>query len=265
MLYLIFLFILGTVVGSFLNVCIHRLPRGQSIIFPPSHCPNCGKTLGALDLVPLLGYFLLKGKCRYCGELISFRYPLVELITGILFVGIALSFPVAASPLEFAFYILFSCLMIVVFFTDLEHQVVPDSISVSGIFLGLLFNYVKGMFFYEGTGLNPFLSALFGMLLGYLLFYLIGRTGKAFFKKEVMGEGDLYLTAFLGAYLGWQGVLLAVFLAYLLAGAVALVLLVLKKIKMGEYVPFGPALVMGGFLTLFFGKQFVSWYLGLFL
>ena len=245
-----------------MNVCIHRLPRGESIIYPASHCPHCGRKIGALELVPLIGYLLLRGECRYCKERISFRYPLVEFLTGALFVGVAYNFPLAAHPLEFFFYLFFSSLMIVVFFTDIEKQVIPDSISITGILAGLFFNFIRGMFFQEGLALNYFWSALFGMLLGYVLLYLIAKFGKLLFKKEVMGEGDLYLVALLGAYLGWQGVLLSIFMAYLLAGAVSAVLLVSGKIKMGQYVPFGPALVTGGFIALFFGQQIMNWYLG---
>jgi leader peptidase (prepilin peptidase)/N-methyltransferase len=265
MLHLIFLFILGTIIGSFLNVCIHRLPRGESIIYPASHCPQCNRRLGTIDLIPIFGYFLLGGKCRYCRANIPFRYPLVELISGLLLVGVALKFPPTKFPLEFIFYILFSFLCIIVFFTDLEEQVIPDSVSVTGIFAGLIFNYLKGIFFSRGEAMNPFLSALFGMLLGYVLLYLIAKAGRMWFKKEVMGEGDLYLVAFLGAYLGWQGALLSIFLAYLLAGVVTLPLLLFGKVKMKSYVPFGPALVAGGILSLFFGQQLINWYLGLFL
>jgi len=264
MLYLVFIFILGTVVGSFLNVCIHRLPRGESVIYPASHCPQCGQRLRGLELVPVIGYFLLGGKCRYCRKPISFRYPLVEFITGALLVGVALGFSPSSFPLEFFFYMIFSVFMIIVFFTDLEQQVIPDSINITGIILGLGFNFIKGMFFQKGA-INVFLSSLFGMLIGYVLLYLIAKFGKLWFKKEVMGEGDLYLAAFLGAYLGWQGVLLSIFLAYLLAGAISLVLLVLGKIKMGGYLPFGPALVAGGIITLFFGQQIITWYLKLFI
>jgi len=260
MLYLVFLFILGTVVGSFLNVCIHRLPRGESIIFPASHCPACAKALGVLDLIPVLGYFLLRGKCRYCGAPISFRYPLVEFLTGALFAGLAVSLPVARFPIDFIFYLVLSSLLLVIFFTDLEHQVVPDSVSVSGIFLGIFFNYLKGVFFFKGPGLNPFFSSVFGMLLGYSLFYLIAKLGRLAFKKEALGEGDIYLAAFLGAALGWEGALLAVFLGYLLAGIMLLVPLVLGKVKFGQEVPFGPALVVGAFLALFFKHQILGWY-----
>lgn len=257
MLYLIF-FVLGTIVGSFLNVCICRLPQGKSIIFPASHCPCCSHRLTALELVPIFSYFLLKGKCRYCKVPVSFRYPLVEFLTGALFVGTALLFPVPYSLFPF----LFVCLMIVVFFIDLEHQVIPDALNFSGIFLGLLYNFFRGLSYSKGEGLNPFLSALYGMLIGYVLLYVIGAAGRFLFKKEAMGEGDFFLGALLGACLGWQGGLLSIFLAYLLAGAISAVLLILGRVKMGEHIPFGPALAAGGVLTLFFGPQIVGWYLG---
>lgn len=264
MLYIIFFFILGAIIGSFLNVCIHRLPRRESVIHPPSHCPHCKHRLGALDLIPIVSYLLYWGKCRYCKAPISFRYPVVELAAGALFVGVALRFPFAAFPLDFGFYLFFVSVLMIIFFTDLEKQVIPDAASITGIFVGLSFNYAKGLIYHKGGILNPFISALYGMLLGYALLYLIGWLGKIWFKKEVMGEGDLYLAALLGAYLGWDGVLLSIFLAYLVAAAVSLALLAAGRVKMGHYVPFGPALVAGGIITMFFGQQLVAWYLSLF-
>jgi len=213
--------------------------------------------LGFLDLIPILGYFFLLGKCRYCQAPISWRYPLVELVTGALFVTVALFFP---NPLELVFCLFFMAILIVIFFVDLEHQVIPDMMSLGGIGLGLVFNFSKS-FFYKGQGGNPFISALIGMFLGWAIFYLIGKLGKWVFKKDAIGEGDLYLAAMLGAFLGWPEMLLAVFLSYLFAGIVALVFLALGKIKMGEYIPFGPALVVGGILTLFFSQQIINWYL----
>jgi leader peptidase (prepilin peptidase)/N-methyltransferase len=260
MLYFIVFFIIGTVVGSFLNVCIHRLPRGESVIFPPSRCPQCQHKLGALDLIPVLGFFILGGKCRYCKAPISFRYPLVELSTGLLFVGVAAIFPLAEHPLEFFFYLAFSLLLIIIIFTDLEHEVIPDSLNVVGIVLGLVFNLLAGLFFRGQSTIFPFLSALLGMFLGYFIFLIIARGGRWLFKKEAMGEGDLYLAAFLGAWLGWQGVLLAILLAFLSAGVVLVILLALGRVKMGQVVPFGPALAVAGMLALFFGKQILSWY-----
>jgi leader peptidase (prepilin peptidase)/N-methyltransferase len=261
MLHLVFLFIIGTVVGSFLNVCIHRLPRGESIIFPASRCPQCGQRLSPLDLIPVLGYLFLRGKCRYCHSPISFRYPLVEFGSGVFFVGAALSFPAAGLPRDFCFSVIFLCLMLIVFFTDLELQLIPDAISVSGIFSGLTYNFLRGMLSSAGRTLAPLYSAISGMLLGYAIFYLISRLGRMVFKKDVMGEGDLFLAALLGAYLGWQGALLAIFLAYLLAALVLVGLMALGRIKTGQYVPFGPALAAGGVITLFFEQQIISWYL----
>ena len=256
-----FWFIAGAVVGSFLNVLIYRLPRGESIILPPSHCPSCGKSLSPLDLVPILGYFLLFGKCRYCRTKISFRYPLVELLSGANFALIWIF--TNGNLFNFFFQALFLSVLIVIFFTDLEQQVIPDEVSVLGIFSGLIYHYFRGIAFPKGF--NPFLSSLFGMLLGYILLYGIGVLGKLIFKKEAMGEGDLYLAALLGANLGVEGVMLSLLLAYFLAAAVAMVLLILGKIKIGQYIPFGPALAVGGVITLFFGKQMVSWYFSLFL
>lgn len=248
-----FWFILGSVVGSFLNVCIHRLPRGESIIFPPSHCPNCGHKLSALDLIPILGFFLLGGKCRYCQAKISRRYPLVEFLTAL---GFAFTWAHAGGNFfNFIFQAIFLSVLLLIFFTDLEQQVIPDAASIFGIFYGLIFNFLRGFL----------LSALVGMFLGYLLLFAVGKLGALWFKKEVMGEGDLYVAALLGATLGWDGVLLSIFLAYLLAAAVSLILLALGKVRMGQYVSFGPALAGGGIITLFFGQQLIAWYLGLFI
>ncbi|MBU0671435.1 MAG: prepilin peptidase [Candidatus Margulisbacteria bacterium] len=262
MLYLFLLFVIGTIVGSFLNVCIHRLPRGESIIFPASHCPLCHQRLKAFDLVPILTYLFLRGQCRYCKAPISSRYPLVEFMTGAFFVVAAIKFPLLS--LSFWFAAVFSALLIIVFFVDLEQMVVPDVVSVGGISLGLLYNLARALAFPQAGEANPFWSALAGVILGFLLFFLIGALGKFLFKKEAIGEGDLFLAAMLGACLGWQQLLLAVFLAYLLAGVVSLVLLAAGKLKMGDYVPFGPALVSGGLVALFFGQQILNWYLNLF-
>jgi len=256
-MYLISLFIIGAFVGSFLNVCIHRMPREESIVFPGSHCPHCNHRLGVIDLIPIIGYFLIRGTCGYCQAAVSFRYPLVETISGGVFVASALAFPPLTSSFAFAFSLIFLSLLIVIFFVDLEHQVIPSVASYLGVAVGLLFNL--------SGGLNLFLSALIGAGLGFFILYLIGSVGKMLFKKDAMGEGDLYLGAMLGAAFGWRGLWLALFLAYLLAAIVALVLLGFGKVKMGDYVPFGPALAAGGVITLFFGQKILVWYLGMFL
>ena len=262
MLYIIFFFVLGLIVGSFLNVCIYRLARGESIIFPSSYCPQCQHKLNISDLIPVFSYLFLAGKCRYCQAPISFRYPLVELATGVLFSSMYFLFP---TFLELIFGLFFVCVLVIIFFIDLEHQVIPDSVSLSGIAGGLIYGLILTLIAFNKLGFQPALTSILGALLGYAILFSIAKLGKVVFKKEAMGEGDLFVAALLGAFLGWQGVLLALFLAYLLAGLAAVLLLVLGRVKLGESVPFGPALALGGILALFFGKQLLTWYLALFI
>lgn len=242
-------FILGLVVGSFLNVCIHRLPRGESVVYPASHCAGCGAKLSPFDLVPVLGYCFLRGRCRYCKAMISPRYPMVELLAGGIFV---LSwFYSFGNPAYFFLQSFFGAVLLVIFFVDLERQVIPDVMTILGIAAGLLYGFLRG----------EILSSLSGMLLGFSLLYLISFLGKLYFKKEVMGEGDLYLAALLGAGLGWVGILVSIFLAYVLAALVSLLLLISGKVKFGQYIPFGPALAGGGLIVLFWGNKLIAWYL----
>ncbi len=256
-----FWFVFGTIVGSFLNVCIYRLPRGESIVFPPSHCPNCKTRLTAIDLIPIVGFLLLRGRCRSCRQPISLRYPLVELLGGLFF---SVSWLTASGdPVAFFFLAAFLSLLLVIFFTDLEKQVIPDAVSLPGIALGLVYNLTRGLLHPGSPGLNRFLSALLGMALGFGLLYLIARAGRWWFKKETMGEGDWYLGALLGAYLGGSGVLLAIFIAYLSAGLAAGILLAARKARLGQYIPFGPALVFGAVVTVFWGERILAWYLRL--
>jgi len=253
-----FWFILGTAVGSFLNVCISRLPKGESIIFPSSHCPKCKHKLAWFDLIPILSYFLLRGRCRYCQASISFRYPLVEFLTGVGFVGAFWLHqgPGWGSLINQGLTMVFISVLIILFFVDLEHQLVPEGVCVLGMFAGLIYHYLEGR--------EAMLSAVWGLLLGYFLLLSIGFLGELWFKKEALGEGDLYVASLLGAFLGWSGVLLSLFLAYLLAAGWVIWLLLLKKVKLGQYVPFAPALALGGVITLFWGDKIVGWYLGLF-
>lgn len=250
-------FIFGLVVGSFLNVCIHRLPRGESVVLPGSSCPGCQHKLQVIDLIPVLSYLILKGRCRYCRQAISIRYPLVELLTGALFGAIALTF---TQPLTIAFYWVFASLMIVTFFADWELQVIPDIINFMGIIFGLGFNLIRTM---DTLSYEFFYSSLIGIVAGYLILSAVALLGRLAFKKEAVGEGDLFLVALLGAFLGWQLMLLALFLGYVVAGVCAISLLVRQKVNFGAYVPFGPALAVGGLISLFYGQQLIAWYLSL--
>ncbi|MDI6731390.1 MAG: prepilin peptidase [Candidatus Margulisbacteria bacterium] len=262
----ILLFILGSIIGSFLNVCIYRLPRNESIVLPPSHCPSCGNKLGIIDLIPLASYLLLGGKCRFCKKKIVLRYLLVELISGLFLIWLNLLAPLWVQPANFIFTAIFFYLLLLIFFIDAENQVIPDSLNVGLIFLGLVFNLAQGaVLSTAGISLNPIFSAVAGMGLGFIILWLIGFWGKIWFKKPAMGEGDIFLAAALGACLGWRGVLVAIFLAYLLAAAVAVYLLLSRKAKFGQYIPFGPALAGAGILALLFGERIIAWYWQLFL
>lgn len=240
-----FFFIIGLVIGSFLNVCIYRIPRDESIVFPPSHCAKCDRRIGSRDLFPLFSYLWLKGRCRHCGQRISPVYPLVESLTGLLFVSIYLHFGFSLLTAKF---LVLGAVLLVVSLIDLEHYIIPNRVLlfalVAGVFLNLLARDLTVV-----SILSGFLAAS-GLL---LLPAIISRGG--------MGGGDIKLAAVIGFYLGWPQGLLAVFLGCLLAGLTGL-LLVLVRIKgRKDAIPFGPFLAAGALLALFRGKEILSWYL----
>ncbi|MBU1867072.1 MAG: prepilin peptidase, partial [Candidatus Margulisbacteria bacterium] len=218
MLILFFFIIIGAVVGSFLNVCIHRLPRNESVVWPASHCPACGKQLSPWELFPIISYLILKGKCSGCREPISIRYPLVETLSAFFFVA-TWQF-VSGDMIYFLFYLVFVLGLLVIVFIDLEHLLIPDVVSISGIVFGLLF---AGFRSGEAGSLALLGESVFGGALGFLFFLVVAKLGGMWFKKEVVGEGDLYLAAFMGVYLGPVGMVVALFVAYLSAALVAIV------------------------------------------
>lgn len=250
MLVNLFIFAIGLIVGSFLNVCISRLPQDKSIIYPSSHCPHCKKPIKFYDNIPLISYLLLAGKCRNCKKPISIRYPIVELATGLLFLALPLGLGLGVAGYGFYFVASFICFLIINFFSDLETQTVPDWPSFIIIFLGLIYNFLSG----------TIVSSLFGIFVGFSILYLIGFFGKLYYKKDVLGEGDIKLTSAFGAFLGWQGVLFAIFLGYLIGAIFALGLIALKKKSLTDYIPFAPALTASALITLFWGSQLINFY-----
>ena len=240
-------FVLGTVIGSFANVCIFRLPRRQSLIAPASHCPQCNAAILPYQNIPILSYLLLRGRCARCREPISIRYPLVELLTGILFFLVYQRLGPTWEGLEAA--VLLSAL-VVISFIDLEHKLVPDVISLPGIVVGLLFGLLVPM--------NQVLDSLWGVLLGGGLFYLI-----ALVSRGGMGGGDIKLIAMIGAFMGWKLILVTIFAAVLLGSLVAVALLILRLKGRKDMIPFGPFLALGAFITLFYGKAIILWYFSL--
>jgi leader peptidase (prepilin peptidase)/N-methyltransferase len=239
-------FLLGACIGSFLNVCVFRLPRSESIVFPASHCLNCNNKLKAYDNIPVLSFLLLRGKCRSCQTKISWQYPLVELATGILFALAAARFGLSWDTLIALILISVS---IVVSLIDLKIQIIPNTISLPGIVLGLAASLVPA---------SPvhFLNALIGALLGGGIFYLV-----AVVSKGGMGGGDIKLIAMFGAFLGWQKCLLTIFAGVLLGSVVGIVLILLKRKGRKDPIPFGPFLCIGALVSLFYGQTIIRWYL----
>lgn len=243
----IFIFILGTIIGSFLNVCIYRIPLKQSVAFPPSHCPRCGTNLKALDLVPILSYLFGGGKCRYCGEKISIQYPLIELTNGLLWVFLYLKIGLSIEFIEYA--VLFS-ILVVVSIIDYYHQIIPDRINLFGLVCGVIFHIVTFVSF------NNLFQYFFGFLIGggFLLFIAI-------ITKGAMGGGDIKLMAVLGLWLGFKHTILALFLSFFLGGLISVFLILFKIKSRKDMVPFGPFIVLATMMTVFYGNDIINYYM----
>ncbi|MBI4635486.1 MAG: prepilin peptidase [Candidatus Rokubacteria bacterium] len=237
--------ILGLVVGSFLNVVIARLPAHRSLWRPGSACPTCGAAIAWHDNIPLLSFLLLRGRCRACGAPISWRYPLVEFLTGGLF---GLAWLVFGATRDALIAIALLATLIAITFIDLRHQIIPDVITLPGVVAGLLANLT--------TGRVPWVESVLGIVAGggaFLVIILASGGG--------MGGGDMKLGAMLGAFLGWKVTLLSLFLAVVLGGILAIALLASGRSGRKDPIPFGPFLAVGGTVGLFWGERLVAWYL----
>ena len=247
-----FAFIFGMVVGSFLNVCICRIPKDESIVSPPSHCPACSYQIRWYDNIPVVSYILLRGKCRGCAVHISLQYPLVELLNGILALFLFLRF---GPTLAFAVLFLFCSALVVVTFIDIEHQIIPDEISLSGIAIGFICS-----FFLKG---HSWLNSLLGILLGGGTLLLVAYAYQRLTGKDGMGGGDIKLLAMMGAFLGWKAVPFIIFASSLVGSLVGISIMLLQKKDGKLAIPFGPYLAFGALLYIFYGKPLIRWYLGL--
>lgn len=246
----------GLILGSFLNVCIYRLPRGQSVVVPRSFCPNCGKFIRWFDNIPLASFLWLKGRCRSCRGKISLRYPLVELLTGFFSLAVLLKF---GSGLPYLFYFpLLIAPLIVVTFIDLEHLLIPDRISLPGIAAGLLSAALL-----SPLSLMPsLLQSLIGILAGGGTLFLVSWFYEKLRHQQGIGGGDVKLAAMLGAFFGWKGIFLVLFLSSLLGSVTGLLLMVLFRRGLKTVIPYGPFLAAGAILYLFYGEKIIAWYLG---
>lgn len=245
----IFAFVLGATVGSFLNVCIYRIPRGNSIIRPLSHCPACNQPISFFDNIPLISYLLLRGRCRYCQTHISFRYPLVELLSALLSLGLFLKF--GLSPHLFVYFILGWSLLAVTFI-DLDTQTIPDIITLPGIILGFFASFLILQVKYW--------QPVLGILLGGGILYMVAFLYHALTKKEGMGGGDIKLMAMIGAFLGYKSVLPVIFLASLIGTLVGIIIMIGWRKDRRYAIPFGPFIALGTLMYIFWGQDFVRWY-----
>ena len=249
-------FIMGAVLGSFFNVCIYRIPNKQSIVNPPSHCYNCNTQLKPLDLAPILSWSLLRGKCRYCGQKISPRYALVELLTGILFV---LVYRVYGYNTITLYYLLLVSLLVIITFIDLDHYIIPDELIIFGSIGALIFNIL-------GQGISIKDTLLGGLICGGGMFALIHIIELAI-KKEVMGGGDIKLFGMVGLFLGVKLGLLTILLSVYIGAIYGILTIIYSKINKKEYnsmIPYGPFISVGALISILYGTNLVNWYIGLF-
>jgi leader peptidase (prepilin peptidase)/N-methyltransferase len=240
----------GLIVGSFLNVVIYRLPRGTSVVWPASACGSCRRELRWFENIPILSWVVLGGKCARCKAPISVQYPLVEAVTAALFVLVTALTPV--GPLLVA-RLLFVCALVVLFGIDLEHQILPNSITLPGVVAGLIFS-VAGP-----PGLR---DALLGVLLGGGVLYAIAGGYYLWRREEGLGMGDVKMLAMIGAFLGWQAVLLTLVLASLSGAVIGVAMMALQRGSMKYALPFGTFLALGALVAMLAGQPIIDWYLG---
>ncbi len=242
----------GLLIGSFLNVVIYRLPRGQSLVTPPSTCPGCGSRIRPIDNIPVLSWILLGGKCHKCGAPISIQYPIVELATGLLFLLVAWLTP--AGPL-LAARLLFVVILVVLFGIDLHHQILPNVITVPGIAIGFLFSLVTP---------PGWMNSLIGIALGGGVLYAIAAAYYAVRREEGLGMGDVKMLAMIGAFLGWKAVLVTLILSSFAGALVGIGIIALSRGSMRLALPFGTFLAVGAIAAMIVGEPLVAWYSGFF-
>ncbi|GBC59620.1 prepilin peptidase [Desulfonema ishimotonii] len=243
-------FIFGLCIGSFLNVCIYRIPASKSIVSPPSACPACGYQLRFYDNIPVLSYLFLRGKCRKCGISISPRYPIVELLTGLFATGVFLKF--GMTP-ETPVYFFFIATLLAITFIDIDHQIIPDIISLPGIPVFFLAAFALPSVTWQ--------AALIGILVGGGVLYAIAWVYHFITGKDGMGGGDIKLLAMIGALLGWKGVLFTIFVSSAVGTIVGVTVMLYTRKNMKLAIPYGPFLAIGAITYIFSGPRIIDWYL----
>lgn len=241
-----FIVILGLVIGSFLNVCIYRIPMEKSISFPPSHCTKCNHNLSPLDLIPVLSYIFLRGRCKYCNEKVSIRYPLIESLNGLLYLLIYLKFGLTLITLK---YCILASVLIVIGMIDYDTQFVYTSTTIFGGVIAVIFIIVQDITYKTGI-----VDLILGGVIG------LGIIGSIVFLTKGMGEGDIEIAAVCGLFLGIKGILLGLFLAIILGGVIGVIILALKLKKAKEKIAFGPCIAIGSLISMLWGTEILNFY-----
>jgi leader peptidase (prepilin peptidase)/N-methyltransferase len=249
--FIVFVAVLGLMVGSFLNVCIHRLPRHDSLVWPASRCPTCLSRIKPYDNIPLVSYIALRGRCRSCGQPISLQYPVVEGVTALLFVGAILLFP----PDLVVQRLVFACALLVLFFVDLEHYILPNVITLPGIAVGFLFSLF---------GPPGWVDSLIGLAAGGGVLWAIAFVYERIRREEGLGFGDVKMLAMIGAFLGWKLMVLTLVLSSFLGSLVGLLLIVLRKGDLKYALPYGTFLAAAALFSSVAGDRIVDWYASLY-
>ncbi len=255
--YILIIFVFGIVLGSFFNVVIYRIPEKKSIVKERSSCGSCNEILKPLDLIPIFSYIFLRGKCRYCKQKISLQYPIVELITGVLFVLLYLKF---SLTIEFFFSVYMVSILIIVFFIDLKHMIIPNGLVIAALAGALLLYAIR--FFYTDSIIGSVIwySPLLGMVIPAAFLFLVALIGSAAYKGEAMGMGDVKIFIPIGLFLGLKLSVLTLFLS-MLVGGLSGVFLIITGIKGRKSpIPFGPYIVIGFIISLLYGNETLAWY-----
>jgi leader peptidase (prepilin peptidase) / N-methyltransferase len=244
-----FVLLAGMCIGSFLNVCIYRLPAGQSIVFPGSRCLHCGTAIRFYDNIPLASFVWLRGRCRHCRTAIPWRYPLVELLSGVLALTVFIKF--GFSPLAGIYYVFIS-LLVLVTFIDIDQRIIPDTITLPGIPLFFAVSFA--------VPTTSVVNSLVGIVVGGGGLLLVAWAYRLIARKEGMGGGDIKLLAMIGALVGWQGVLFTVFVGSAIGSLTGLAIMLKTRGGMKLAVPFGPFLSLGTVVYIFWGPRIIRWY-----
>lgn len=271
-LYLFFWTVCGLVIGSFLNVCIYRLPRHESIVSPGSHCPNCGHAVLPYDNIPILSYLVLRGRCRFCRQSISLQYPLVELLAGISFYACAVTWGLTTPAFVNSFFL---AVVIVLIFTDYHHQILPNVLTLPGVILGFVLSPFQSQEFFRDSlsfylaalvapshsdTVLPWVSSLLGALIGGGMLFLVAAAYQALRKKQGLGMGDVKMMAMVGAFLGWRLAFLTIFVGSLLGSIAGILLVLFGGRTLQTKLAFGTFLGAAAAASLLWGNSMIRWY-----